>query len=94
MKKLKTKLILIRFWLWAATHSPRFSEFEISLDPAPITLSIVHLVDDSDLLTIQLSLNKPKLWIYYPWSVFVQFLNSKKDAGEIIDPSIFNNIPF
>ncbi|BAY78386.1 hypothetical protein NIES25_48600 [Nostoc linckia NIES-25] len=94
MTKFEVILVLLRFWLWAAMHSPHFGEFQILLDPAPVTLSIVHLVDDSELLTVQLSVNKPRLWIYYPWGDFLEFVRIKKDAGENIDPCIFSNIPF
>lgn len=75
-------------------HHPGFKYCELRLDRSPVVVSSRWSQWSHELLVIRLSVNKPKLFLNYPHSVFQAFIDAMKNQGEIINPDIIDDIPF
>ncbi len=92
MNKLKHQLIVLRFWQWAAMHSPYFQYFKFRFHRAPVSISIHSSKWTDELLVIRFVLNRPRLLVNTPYPAVQAFIKAQKEQGEIIDERVLDDI--
>jgi hypothetical protein len=85
----KRLIVNIQFWIWAATHSPYFDEFQIIITP-PIRVSLESV--GRSLLYIGVSFNRVRVYISLSTTATEEFA---KIRGDKFDTHVlFGDIPF
>ncbi|WP_334939777.1 hypothetical protein [Nostoc sp.] len=75
-------------------HSPAFQYFQLRLNKSPVTLGAHWSMRTEEIFVFRLAINRMDLVFDFPYSEFLAFIHAIKNQGEIINPDIFENIPF
>ena len=92
MKKLNRILINLKFWQWAAMHSPRFQYFQLRLIILPVTVCVHWSMWTKEQVVFKLTINIVRMVFDFPCSEPLVFIHVIKNQGRIINPDIFNDI--
>ena len=86
--RLQQFILHIRFWRWAAVHSPHFKHFEFGYTKI-IQFRANFYPYSSEFCLIEISLNKPMLYLFEPSSAIHEYCYL---TG--VEPSMIDGIPF
>jgi hypothetical protein len=75
-------------------HSQEFQYFRLRLDKSPVILGVHWSRRTKEMFVFGLAINHVNLVFNFPYSEFMAFIHAMKNQGEIINPDIFENIPF
>lgn len=94
VKKPTRLLIILRFWQWAAMHSPRFQYFQLRLNMLPVSVCIHWSMWSEESVLFRLTINTVQLVFDFPCSEPLVFIHAIKNQGETINPDTFYDIYF
>ncbi len=87
--------LAIRLWLWAAMHHRDFDKCRVTFYRSPISAGFYFGSPYShEFAGFYFRLSIPELSIDIPFHVIDAFTKAKAAEGEVINYSIFDDIPF